>query len=382
MISKRVSGIKPSATLSVSAKAKAMIKAGEDVAAFTAGEPDFDTPKHIKEAAKKAIDEGFTKYTPVPGIPELRQAVADKLKKDSNLDYSKEDIVVSNGGKHTLSNIMLAMLDDGDEVILPVPYWVSYVEQIKLAGGKVVFADTENLKIKAGLIADKITDRTKMIILNSPSNPSGMMASKAEIKKIADLAATSKVYVVSDEVYEKFVYSDEEQVSIASFGEEIKKLTIIANAASKTYSMTGWRIGFSASEAEIAKAMGNLQSHTTSNSCSIAQKAALAAYTGPQDDVQKMLSEFTKRREVMVKGLNEIGLECAAPDGAFYAFPSIKSTGLKSLDFCGKILEKEKVACIPGVAFGMDDNIRMSFAVSMETINKGLERIGKFVKSL
>ncbi len=382
MISKRVSGIKPSATLSVSAKAKAMIKAGEDVAAFTAGEPDFDTPKHIKEAAKKAIDEGFTKYTPVPGIPELRQAVADKLKKDSNLDYSKEDIVISNGGKHTLANIMLAMLDDGDEVILPVPYWVSYVEQIKLAGGKVVFADTENLKIKAGLIADKITDRTKMIILNSPSNPSGMMASKAEIKKIADLAATSKVYVVSDEVYEKFVYSDEEQVSIASFGEEIKKLTIIANAASKTYSMTGWRIGFSASEAEIAKAMGNLQSHTTSNSCSIAQKAALAAYTGPQDDVQKMLSEFRKRREVMVKGLYEIGLECAAPDGAFYAFPSIKSTGLKSLDFCGKILEKEKVACIPGVAFGMDDNIRMSFAVSMETINKGLERIGKFVKSL
>ncbi len=382
MISKRVSGIKPSATLSVSAKAKAMIKAGEDVAAFTAGEPDFDTPDHIKEAAKKAIDEGFTKYTPVPGIPELRQAVADKLKKDSNLDYSKDDIVISNGGKHTLANIMLAMLDDGDEVILPVPYWVSYVEQIKLAGGKVAFADTENLKIKAGLIADKITDRTKMIILNSPSNPSGMMASKAEIKKIADLAATSKVYVVSDEVYEKFVYSDEEQVSIASFGEEIKKLTIIANAASKTYSMTGWRIGFSASEAEIAKAMGNLQSHTTSNPCSIAQKAALAAYTGPQDDVQKMLSEFRKRREVMVKGLNEIGLECKAPDGAFYAFPSIKSTGLKSLDFCGQILDNEKVACIPGVAFGMDDNIRLSFAVSMETINKGLERIGKFVKSL
>jgi len=226
MVSKRVSGIEPSATLAVSAKAKAMKKAGEDVVGFGAGEPDFDTPKHIKEAAKKAIDEGFTKYTPAHGIPELRQAVADKIKKDSGVEYSADDIVISNGGKHTLANIMLAMLDDGDEVVLPVPYWVSYVEQVKLAGGNVAFADTEELKIKADLIADKITDKTKMIILNSPSNPSGMMASKAEIKKIADLAATNKIFVVSDEVYEKFTYGDEEQVSIASLGEEIKKLTI------------------------------------------------------------------------------------------------------------------------------------------------------------
>jgi len=382
MISKRVSAIEPSATLSISAKAKAMIKEGQDVAAFTAGEPDFDTPENVKEAAKKAIDAGFTKYTPVPGIPELKQAIADKIKRDSNVEYSKDDIVVSNGGKHTLTNIMLTMLNDGDEVVLPVPYWVSYVEQIKLAGGKVAFAETEDLKIKADLIADKITDKTKMLILNSPSNPSGMMASKAEIKKIADLCATSGIYVISDEVYEKFVYGDEEQISIASLGEEIKKLTIIANAASKTYSMTGWRIGFSACEGAIAKAMGNLQSHTTSNPCSIAQKAALAAYTGDQSCVQEMLTEFTKRRKVMVEGLNSIGLECKAPDGAFYAFPSIASTGLKSLDFCGQILEKEKVACIPGVAFGMDDNIRMSFATSMENIEKGLERIGKFVKSL
>ena len=382
MISERVSAIKPSATLAVSAKAKAMKKAGEDVIGFGAGEPDFDTPEHIKTAAKKAIDEGFTKYTPASGIPELKQAVADKLKRDSNLDYSADDIVISNGGKHTLANIMLAMLNDCDEVILPVPYWVSYVEQIKLAGGKAAFADTENLKIKADLIADKITDKTKMIILNSPSNPSGMMCSKAEMKKIADLAVTSKIYVISDEVYEKFVYGDEEHVSIASFGEEIKKLTIIANAASKTYSMTGWRIGFSACENLIAKAMGNLQFHTTSNPCSIAQKAALAAYTGPQDCVQDMLNEFTKRRKVMVDGLNALGLKCQMPEGAFYAFPSVQSTGLNSMDFCAQLLEKEKVAVVPGIAFGMDDHIRLSFASSMADIEKGLERIGKFVKGL
>jgi aspartate aminotransferase len=382
MISDKVSGIKPSATLAVSAKAKAMKKQGVDVVGFGAGEPDFDTPEHIKEAAKKALDEGFTKYTPAAGIDELRRAVAGKLKKDSNLGYSKDDIVISNGGKHTLCNIMLAMLNDGDEAVLPVPYWVSYAEQIKLAGGNVAFADTENLKIKADLIADKITDRTKLIILNSPSNPSGMMCRKSEMKKIADLAVTSRIHVVSDEVYEKFVYGDEEHASIAAMGDEIKKLTIIANAASKTYSMTGWRIGFSASETEIAKAMSNLQSHTTSNPCSIAQKAALAAYTGPQDCVKKMLAEFAKRRDVIVKGLNDIGLECPAPDGAFYAFPSIKSTGLTSMDFCSQLLEKEKVAAVPGIAFGMDDRIRMSFACSMEDINKGLERIGKFVKSL
>jgi len=382
MISKKVGGIKPSATLAISAKAKAMKKEGIDVIGFGAGEPDFDTPDHIKEAAKKAIDSGFTKYTPAHGIPELRQAVADKLKKDSSLDYSADDVVISNGGKHTLANIMMTMLDDGDEVVLPIPYWVSYVEQVRLAGGNVAFADTEELKIKADLIADKVTDRTKMIILNSPSNPSGMVCSKAEMKKIAGLAATNRIFVVSDEVYEKFIYGDKEQISIASLGEEIKKLTIIANAVSKTYSMTGWRIGFSASVDEIAKAMANLQSQTTSNPCSIAQKAALAAYTGPQDCVQKMLGEFAKRREAMVKGLNEIGLDCAYPDGAFYAFPSIKAAGLGSAEFCSQLLDKEKVAAVPGIEFGMDSNIRLSFACSMEDIEKGLERIGRFVKSL
>lgn len=382
MISERVSAIKPSATLAISAKAKAMKKAGEDVIGFGAGEPDFDTPDHIKEAAKKAIDEGFTKYTPATGIPELKQAVADKLKKDSNLDYSANDIVISNGGKHSLTNIMLSMLNKGDEVIIPVPFWLSYAEQVNLAEGKNMFANTENLKIKADLIADKITDKTKMIILNSPSNPSGMMCSKTEMKKIADLCATSGIYVISDEVYEKFIYGTEEHVSIASFGEEIKKLTIIVNAVSKTYSMTGWRIGFSASETPIAKAMGNLQSQTTSNPCSISQKAALEAYTGPQDSVNEMLTAFTKRRKVLVDGLNAIGLDCKMPEGAFYAFPNVSSTGLNSVDFCGKLLESEKVACVPGGAFGMDTHIRLSFATSMENIEKGLERIGKFVKSL
>lgn len=382
MISERVSAIKPSATLAISAKAKAMKKAGEDVIGFGAGEPDFDTPDHIKSAAKEAIDSGFTKYTPATGIPELKQAIADKLKKDSNLEYSANDIVVSNGGKHSLTNIMLSMINKGDEVIIPVPFWLSYAEQVNLAEGKNVFADTENLKIKADLIADKITNKTKMLILNSPSNPSGMMCSKTEMKKIADLCATSGIYVISDEVYEKFTYGTEEHVSIATFGEEIKKLTIIVNAVSKTYSMTGWRIGFSASIPEIAKAMGNLQSQTTSNPCSIAQKAALEAYTGPQDSVNQMLTEFTKRRKVLVEGLNAIGLECQMPEGAFYAFPKVSSTGLNSSDFCAKLLESEKVACVPGGAFGMDSNIRLSFATSMENIEKGLERIGKFVKSL
>ena len=383
MLSNRAKNIAPSVTLAITAKAKQMKKEGIDVVGFGAGEPDFDTPDNIKEAAKKAIDEGFTKYTPVPGIPELREAVAKKFQKENNLAYAPDQIIVSNGGKHTLYNIMLAILDKGDEVIIPVPYWVSYEEQVKLAEGKAVFCNTDNFKIKADLIAEKVTPKTKLLILNSPNNPSGAVCDKNELKKIADLAVEKNFYVVSDEVYEKLIYDGNEHVSIASLNNEIYKRTITVNAVSKTYSMTGWRIGYCAGPADLIKGMSNVQSHTTSNPCSIAQKAALEALNGPQEKAAEMIKAFDERREFMFKRLNEIkGIKCSKPEGAFYCFPDISGTGLKSMEFTEKLLEQEKVAVVPGKDFGNDNCVRLSYATSMENIKKGLDRIEKFCESL
>ena len=383
MLSNRAKNIAPSVTLAITAKAKQMKKEGIDVVGFGAGEPDFDTPDNIKEAAKKAIDEGFTKYTPVPGIPELREAVAKKFQKENNLAYAPDQIIVSNGGKHTLYNIMLAILDKGDEVIIPVPYWVSYEEQVKLAEGKAVFCNTDNFKIKADLIAEKVTPKTKLLILNSPNNPSGAVCDNNELKKIADLAVEKNFYVVSDEVYEKLIYDGNEHVSIASLNNEIYKRTITVNAVSKTYSMTGWRIGYCAGPADLIKGMSNVQSHTTSNPCSIAQKAALEALNGPQEKAAEMIKAFDERREFMFKRLNEIkGIKCSKPEGAFYCFPDISGTGLKSMEFTEKLLEQEKVAVVPGKDFGNDNCVRLSYATSMENIKKGLDRIEKFCESL
>jgi len=383
MLSKKVQNIKPSVTLSISSKFNEMKKAGEDVVGFGAGAPDFDTPDNIKEAAKSAIEEGFTKYTAVSGITELKEAICEKFEKENRVFYSVEEIIVSNGGKQVLSNIMKAVLDEGDEVIIPVPYWVSYPEQVKLAGGVPVFCETDDLKVRADLIREKISDKTKILIINSPNNPSGIVCSREELEKIAKLVVEKDILVISDEVYEHFIYGDKKHYSIASFGEDIKERTFTVNAVSKTYSMTGWRIGYCGGPKEIIKAMTAIQSHETSNPCSISQKAAVEALVGSQESVAEMKGEFEKRRNVIVEGLNKIpGVSCLVPEGAFYVFLDISGTGIKSKEFCEKLLDSEGVAVIPGAGFGADNYVRLSYAVSMEDIEEGLERIGKFVQEL
>ncbi len=384
MISDRLKKIKSSATLDTSTKAKEMKKQGQDVVIFGAGQPDFATPSNIKNAAIKAINDNFTGYTAASGIPELKKAIANKFKRDNNIDYTPKEIIVGCGGKHILYNIMQSFLNKDDEVILPKPYWVSYEEQTKLADGKIIFTETDKtFKIKANLINEKITDKTKLIILNSPSNPAGAICDENEIKKIADLAINNNIYVISDEVYESFIYDSNKHFSIASFNDEIKNLTLTVNAVSKTYSMTGWRIGYCGGPEDIIKAMDNLQSHSTSNPTSISQMAALEALNGQQDSIRKMVDEFDKRRKFMFKRLNEIvNISCVRPEGAFYCFPDISKTGLKSFEFADKLLEKEKVAVVPGIAFGSDTHIRLSYAASMEDIEKGLDRLDNFVKKL
>ncbi len=384
-ISKRTAGISPSATLAITAKAKQMKKDGSDVVGLGAGEPDFETPDNIREAAKKAIDQGFTRYTPASGIPELKQAVCRKLARENNVGYYPEEVAVSCGGKHSLYNVMEALLDHGDEALLPSPYWVSYEEQIRIAGAKPVMIDTSpsEFRLTAEAVENAVTGKTKLLILNSPSNPAGMIIDRKELEAIAELAVRKGFYVVSDEVYEKLVYKGKRHVSIASLGEGIKERAITVNAVSKTYSMTGWRIGYCAGPAEIIKAVSNLQSHSTSNPCSIAQKAAVEALTGPQDFLKKWVEEFDKRRKLMVEMLNSMrNISCTDPDGAFYAFPDINSTGLSSIEFAERLLEEEKVAVVPGAAFGADNNVRLSYAASSEEIKKGLERMERFCSSL
>ncbi|MBI2650480.1 pyridoxal phosphate-dependent aminotransferase [Candidatus Woesearchaeota archaeon] len=382
MLSQRVKGIAPSATLAIDAKAKQLKKEGRDVVIFGAGEPDFNTPENIKLAAKKAIDNNFTRYTPVGGIPELKKAVADKLRMENNIDYDVSEILVSCGGKHSLFNIAMAVLDKGDEAILPSPYWVSYEEMIKIAEANAVFCKTDDkFKLTAKMVEEKITPKTKMLILNSPSNPSGAIVEPAEIKKIADLATEHNFYVLSDEVYEHFIYGGKEHLSIASLNAEIKNLAITSNSVSKTYAMTGWRIGYTAGPKEIIKAMDNLQSHSTSNPSSIAQYAALEALNGPQDSVKQMVHAFDERRRFIHKRLNEIdGISCVEPEGAFYAFPDISETGMSSMEFASKLLDEALVAVVPGIAFGSDRHVRLSYATSIHEIERGLDRIEKWVK--
>ena len=382
MVSQRAGNIAPSATLAIDSKAKQLKKEGNDVVIFGAGEPDFNTPENIKNAAKKAIDNNITRYTPPGGMAELKKAVADKLMRDNKLSYDVSEILISCGGKHSLYNIMMCVLDKGDEVILPTPYWVSYDEMIKLAEAKTVFCETDDkFKLTAEIVESKITPKTKMLILNSPSNPTGAVLDPEEIKKIAELAVRHNFYVVSDEVYEHFVYGNNEQVSIASFGDDIKKLTLISNSVSKTYAMTGWRIGYTSGPKEIIKAMDNLQGHSTSNPTSIAQMAAIEALSGPQDSVKLMVSAFDERRKFIYKRLNEIdGVSCIEPEGAFYAFPDISGTGMDSMAFASKLLEEALVAVVPGIAFGSDKHVRLSYATSIHEITRGMDRIEKWLK--
>ena len=381
----RVGQVTPSLTLAIAAKAKAMKAEGIDVCSFSAGEPDFDTPAHIKAAAKQALDAGKTKYGPAAGEPKLREAIARKLKKDNGLDYAPENVVVTNGGKHSLYNLMVALLDPGEEVIIPAPYWLSYPEMVKLAEGVpvIIHADAaSNYKITPAQLREAITPKTRLFILNSPSNPTGMVYTPDEIRALAEVIVEKDILVVSDEIYEKILYDNVEHLSIGAIGKEIFERTIISNGFAKAYSMTGWRLGYLAGPVDLIKAVTTLQSHSTSNVCTFAQYGAIAALEESQDCVEEMRQAFAERRQVMYDLLNAIpGLNCPKPDGAFYLLPNISKTGLKSLEFCDALLESQQVAVIPGIAFGADDCIRLSYATDMATIEKGMSRLEAFVRS-
>lgn len=386
MLSERIQKIQPSATLAINAKAIELQKKGVPILKFGTGEPDFDTPDNIKDAAKKALDEGFTKYTAASGIPELKEAVTQKLKRDNNISASPSDVLISVGGKHALFNSFMALLNPGDEVIIPSPYWVSYSDMIAVCEGHSVFVDTtpNNMKLTAEMVRSAITPKTKALILNSPSNPTGMVIEREEIEKIAELAKQHGFYVISDEVYEYFLYDGKTHFSIASLP-DMQDLVLTVNAVSKTYSMTGWRIGYVAGPSAIIKAMGNLQSHSTSNPCSIAQKAALEALTGPQESVAKMRDEFEKRRDFVFEELSKVpGIRLAKPEGAFYAFPDVsdhyKGDIKDSFDFAEALLTKANMAVVPGGAFGKegDPYIRLSYASSMADLEAGIKRLAEF----
>jgi aspartate aminotransferase len=385
-ISTRAASLSPSLTLAVDAKAKAMKAAGEDVVGFGAGEPDFDTPQHIKDAAAKALAAGFTKYTPSSGIPELRQAIADKFKRENGLTYKPSQIIVSCGGKHSCFNTVFATCEAGDEVIIPAPYWLSYPEMAKLAGAKPVILDTSDkteFKVTPEQLRAAITPRTRLFILNSPSNPTGSVYTPEEVKALGDVCIEKNVLIMSDEIYEHLLYDGATVRSVAGFSPAHQEHTIIVHGFAKAYSMTGWRLGFLAAPEPIARAIDAVQSHSTSNPTSFAQKGGVAALTGPQDHIKAWLAEFDKRRCFAHQKLISIpGLSCVNARGAFYLFPNISGTGLKSSEFCSRLLDAEKVAAVPGIAFGADDYIRLSYATSMANIEKGLERIDKFCRTL
>lgn len=393
--SERSLSVKPSPTLAVDAKAKALKASGVDIIGFGAGEPDFDTPSNIKDAAIKAINDGFTKYTPVGGTDELKEAIIEKFKKDNGLTYQKDEIVVSCGAKHSLYNIAEAFFNPGDEVLIPAPYWVSYPDQVVLndAVPVTVMTDEKNsFIVTPELLEEKLSEKTKALILNSPSNPTGLAYDRKSLEAIADMAVKHDFYIISDEIYEKLTYDGFEHISIASLNDKIKERTIVVNGLSKSHSMTGWRIGFAAGHRDVIKAMTKIQSQSTSNPTSIAQKAAVEALNGPQDFFPPMLAEFDKRRKYMVERLNKMeGVTCVKPVGAFYTFPNVsahygkKFNGREinsSLDLSAYFLEEASVAAVPGIAFGDDRYIRLSYAISLENIEKGLDRIESALNKL
>ena len=385
-ISTRAASLSPSLTLAIDSKAKQMKAEGLDVVGFGAGEPDFDTPKHIKDAAIKALNEGFTKYTPASGIPELRQAIADKFKRENGLTYKPSQVIVSCGGKHSCYNVILATCQEGDEVIIPAPYWLSYPEMVKLAGARAVILETTDkteFKITPEMLRKAITPNTRLFVLNSPSNPTGTVYTPEEVKALGDVCVEKGVLIMSDEIYEHLLYDGAVHKSVASFSQAHFEHTIIVHGFAKAWSMTGWRLGWLAAPEPIAKAIDAVQSHSTSNPTSFAQKGAVAAMNGPQDHLAIWLAEFNKRRTFAWNKLNSIpGISCVNAKGAFYLFPNISKTGLKSSEFCARLLETEKVAAVPGIAFGADDYIRLSYATSMANIEKGLERIDRFCRTL
>jgi len=390
-LSKRAQKVSASLTLAISAKAKKLKEAGEHVISFGAGEPDFDTPQYICDAAREALEIGFTRYTPVSGYEDIKEAIIYKFKNDNDLLYKNDQIIVSNGAKHSLFNTFQAILNPGDEVIIPVPYWVTYPETVKMSGGKPVFLETnekDNFKINIDKFKHIINKKTKALILNTPSNPTGSIYTQKELEKIADIAVKNEIVVVSDEIYEKLIYDEKEHVSIAAINDDIKDLTIVINGVSKAYAMTGWRIGYAAGPKDIIKIMTNIQSHSTSNPNSIAQYASNAALRGDHSFMNGRRNKFIERRDYMYKKINLIqGISCLKPEGAFYILMNIKEIidGGEidgSFSFAEKLLDKKRVAVVPGIAFGVDNFIRLSYANSLNNIKEGLNRIEKFVNEV
>jgi aspartate aminotransferase len=394
-LSQRAKKLQPSATLAITAKEKALKAQGVDVIGFGAGEPDFDSPENVKEEAIKAIRAGFTKYTAVGGIDELKEAIINRMKLDYGLEYQKPEIIVSNGAKHTLYNLTQAMFEEGDEVIVPAPYWVSYPEQITLAGADPVILNTleeEGFKIDPAELKKLITPKTRALVLNYPSNPTGATYNEVELRRIVNVAMEAGLTIISDEIYDKIIFDGIKHTPVATLGEDVKKATILVNGVSKTYAMTGWRIGYAAGDKDVINAMGKLQGQSTSNPTSISQWAALEAYRGPHDVIEERTREFEKRKNYIVERLNAIpGMKCFSPQGAFYAFPNVSGFYGKryngkdinsSMSFTEFLLDEAKVAVVPGDSFGSDDHVRISFATSMENIVKGMDRIEEAVGKL
>jgi aspartate aminotransferase len=388
-LSERAQQLTPSSTLAITAKAKELRQQGHDVIGLGAGEPDFNTPEHILKAAEEAMRAGHTKYTASGGIPELKKAIAGRFRQDNGLSYELDQIVVTVGAKHALYNLFQAMLDPGEEVIIPAPYWVSYIEQVKLAGGVPVIVEgteEQRFKITPDQLRAAITDRTRAFLINSPSNPTGMVYTEEELRALGEVCIEHDLVIISDEIYQHLIYGDEKHVSIASLGPDFYRNTIVINGVSKTYSMTGWRIGYAAGDARIIKAMTGLASHSTSNPTSIAQYAAIAALTGTQEPVETMRAAFKERRDFVVKRLSEIpGFRILPPQGAFYAFVNVRAaTDVSPFEdveaWVKALLDEEKVAVVPGSAFGSPDHIRISYATSMEQLEKAMNRIQRFVE--
>jgi aspartate aminotransferase len=390
-LAKRVSTLTPSTTLEITAKAKELKDAGHDVIGLGAGEPDFNTPEHILEAAKKAMDQGLTKYTPSGGLPALKKEIISKLERDQKLSYKPSEVIVCTGAKHALYTLFQVLLDKDDEVIIPTPYWVSYPEQVKLAEGVPVYVEgkEENqFKITASQLKEVITSKTKALILNSPSNPTGMIYTKEELQELGQVCLEHNVLIVSDEIYEKLLYDGNEHISIAQLSPELKDATIIINGVSKSHSMTGWRIGYAVGNASIISAMTNLASHSTSNPTSIAQYATIAAYAGSQEDVEVMRKAFEERLNIIFEKINAIpGFHCIKPQGAFYLFPNAseaaRMAGFQDVDSLVKaLLEEEKVALVPGSGFGADNYVRLSYATSLDQLEQAVERIARYMEKV
>lgn len=392
-LSERTKRLSPSMTLAISAMYKDLVREGKDAVNFSVGEPDFDTPQHICDATIEAINSGFTRYTTASGIPELKEAICKKLKRDNGLDYTIKNIIVGTGAKQPLFNAFLTLCEEGDEVLVPAPFWVSYSEMVKVTDATPVYiecSEENDFKLDMKDLENAITENTKCMIFNSPGNPTGTVYTKEELKAIADLAVKYDFYVISDEIYEKLIYDDLEHVSIASFNEEIKKRTVVINGMSKAYAMTGWRLGYAAASEEIIASMNKIQGHSTSNPTSFVQKGALAALEGSEESVIAMREQFDKRRNFMVETINKIDqVSCRKPGGAFYVMMNIKELFGKeikgkvihsSMDFAIHLLETSYVATVPGSAFGMEGFVRLSYANSMDNIEEGLKRIAEFVK--